>query len=76
MPDPIMGQRVCAYVVPRTDEKLRLEEMASFLRSKKLAPDKLPERLEVVSNFPMVSDTKVDKRILAADIAEKLRQGM
>ena len=74
MPDPIMGQRVCAYVVPRTEGGIRLEEIVSFLRSKKLAPYKLPERLEVLNTFPMVSDTKVNKRILTADIAEKLRQ--
>jgi len=76
MPDPIMGQRVCAYVVPRTEGGIRLEEIVSFLRSKKLAPYKLPERLEVLNTFPMVSDTKVNKRILTADIAEKLRQGV
>ena len=76
MPDPIMGQRVCAYVVPRTEDGIRLEEIVSFLRSKKLAPYKLPERLEVLNTFPMVSDTKVNKRILTADIAEKLRQGV
>jgi len=74
MPDPIMGQRVCAYVVPRTEDGIRLEEIVSFLRSKKLAPYKLPERLEVLNTFPMVSDTKVDKRILAADIVEKLKK--
>lgn len=76
MPDPVMGQKVCAYVVPRTEGELRLGEIVSFLRSKRLAPYKLPERLEVVDKFPMVSDTKVNKRILAADIAEKLRKGV
>lgn len=72
MPDPLMGQKVCAYVVPRTEDGLRLEEIVSFLRAKQLAPYKLPERLEVINTLPMVSDTKVDKRILAADIVEKL----
>jgi non-ribosomal peptide synthetase component E (peptide arylation enzyme) len=76
MPDPIMGQRVCAYVVPRTEDGIRLEEIVSFLRSKKLAPYKLPERLELVDKFPMVSDTKINKRILAAEIAEKLERGI
>lgn len=76
MPDPILGERVCAYVVPRTKDWPALEEIVSFLQSKKIAPYKLPERLEVVDSLPMVSDTKVDKRILAADIAEKLRKGV
>ena len=74
MPDSVMGQKVCAYVVSRTDDGIKLEEIVSFLRSRQLAPYKLPERLEVVHTLPMVSDTKVDKRILAADIVEKLRR--
>ncbi len=76
MPDPVMGQKVCAYVVSQTEDELKLEEIVSFLRSKQLASYKLPERLEVVNRLPTVSDTKVNKRILAADIAEKLRKGM
>jgi non-ribosomal peptide synthetase component E (peptide arylation enzyme) len=76
MPDPIMGQKVCAYVVPETDDGLRLEEVVSFLRSRQLAPYKFPERLEIVAKFPMVSDTKINKRILAADISEKLESGI
>lgn len=72
MPDPVYGERVCAYVVPWGDEPPALEEILSFLRSKKIAPYKLPERLEVTDSLPMVSDTKVNKRMLAAGIAEKL----
>ena len=76
MPDPVMGQKVCAYVVPATDDGVTLEEIVSFLRSRQLAPYKLPERLELVDKFPMVSDTKINKRILAAEIAEKLGRGI
>jgi non-ribosomal peptide synthetase component E (peptide arylation enzyme) len=76
MPDQIMGQRICAYVVTETKDELTLEEIVSFLRSRQLAPYKLPERLEVVHTLPMVSDTKVNKKLLAADIAEKLKKGL
>ena len=76
MPDPVMGQKVCAYIVPETADGLTLEEIVSFLRSRQLAPYKLPERLELVDKFPMVSDTKINKRILAAEIAEKLEKGI
>jgi non-ribosomal peptide synthetase component E (peptide arylation enzyme) len=76
MPDPIMGQRVCAYIVPETEGGLKLEELVSFLQSRQLAPYKFPEWLEVVDKFPMVSDTKINKRILAAEIAEKLKNGI
>ncbi len=74
MPDPIMGEKVCAYVVPRTGEEINFDEVVSFLRSRKLAVYKIPERIEMVPALPMVSDTKVDKKLLAADIGQKLRQ--
>jgi non-ribosomal peptide synthetase component E (peptide arylation enzyme) len=73
MPDPVLGERVCAYVVSRGDERPALEEIVDFLQAKKIAPYKLPERLEVVESLPMISDTKVDKRLLSEDIAAKLR---
>ena len=76
MPDLVMGQKVCAYIVPETADGVRLEEIVSFLRSRQLAPYKLPERLELVDKFPMVSDTKINKRILAAEIAEKVERGI
>jgi non-ribosomal peptide synthetase component E (peptide arylation enzyme) len=75
MPDPVMGQKVCAYVVPKPEHGIILEDLVAFLRSRQIAPYKIPERLEVVEALPMVSDTKVDKKLLAADIIEKLRQG-
>ena len=76
MPDAVMGQKVCAYIVPVTEDGVRLEKIVSFLRSKQLAPYKLPERLELIDKFPMVSDTKINKRILSAEIAEKLEGGI
>jgi non-ribosomal peptide synthetase component E (peptide arylation enzyme) len=76
MPDPVMGQKVCAYVVPETADGVKLEEIVSFLRSRQLASYKLPERLELVDRFPMVSDTKINKRILAAEIAKKVESGV
>jgi non-ribosomal peptide synthetase component E (peptide arylation enzyme) len=71
MPDQILGERVCAYVVPRGDESPTLEEILSFLQSKKIASYKLPEQLEVIDSLPMISDTKVDRQALRADISQK-----
>ena len=76
MPDTIFGEKVCAYIVPQTDRPPALREIVSFLSARKIAPYKFPERIEVVDTLPMVSDTKVNKRILQADIAAKLRREM
>lgn len=75
MPDPVMGERACACVVPVKGERLSFEEMISFLKEKKIASFKLPERLELFDQFPTVADGyKVDKKALRQDMAEKLSQ--
>ena len=75
MPDPIMGQKQCAYVVPKSGQTLEFEEMVSFLQSKKIAPYKLPERLELLDELPLVPAAhKVDRDRLEEDIADKLKQ--
>jgi non-ribosomal peptide synthetase component E (peptide arylation enzyme) len=73
-PDRVMGERACAYVIPKKGQEFSFQEMVDFLKSKKLALFKLPERLEVVSEFPAVGDSgKVNKETLKKDIAEKVK---
>ncbi len=72
-PDKEMGERACAYVIPRAGEEFTFEEMVEFLKQKDLAMFKLPERLESVTEFPTVGDSgKVNKEALKKDIAEKV----
>ena len=75
-PDREMGERACAYVIPKAGQNFTFDEMVEFLKSKKLAMYKLPERLEVVSEFPAVGDSgKVNKETLKKDIAAKVERG-
>jgi non-ribosomal peptide synthetase component E (peptide arylation enzyme) len=70
-----MGERTCAYVIPKTGQSFTFDDMVDFLKSKKLAMYKLPERLEMVESFPTVGDSgKVNKEALKKDIAEKVGQ--
>jgi non-ribosomal peptide synthetase component E (peptide arylation enzyme) len=72
-PDREMGERACAYVVPKSGEDFTFNEMVEFLKSKKLAMFKVPERLELVDEFPAVGDSgKVNKEALKKDIAAKV----
>lgn len=74
MPDPLMGERACVYVAVKPGEQFTFDEMTSFLKEKKLASFKIPERLEVVEKIPMIGDgTKVDLKGLESDIANKLK---
>ena len=72
-PDKEMGERTCAYVIPKPSQEFTFDEMVDFLKGKKLAMYKLPERLEIVDDFPTVGDSgKVNKETLKKDIAEKV----
>ena len=74
MPDPVMGEKACAFVVPKKGGDFTIEEMASFLSEKGIAPYKTPERLEIIDTLPLMADgQKVDKNVLERDIEEKLR---
>ena len=65
LPDPEMGERVCAFVVCRDGLAVTLNEVVSFLQEKGLARFKRPERLEVLNTLPKVaSGHKVDKKKL------------
>ncbi|MEE8472974.1 MAG: AMP-binding protein, partial [Dehalococcoidia bacterium] len=74
MPDPVMGERACAFVVPRAGEEFLFEEMADFFKKKKVASFKIPERLELIPELPLVSAQKVDKKVLEEDLINKLRE--
>jgi len=73
MPDPEMGEKACAFVIPKPGKELTFDEMASFLRGKKIASYKLPERLETISDFPVVGEAKVNKKGLQEILMQKLK---
>lgn len=73
MPDPVMGERSCAFVIPKPGRTLTLEQVCGFLLEKRIAKFKLPERLELVPSFPLTGVGKVSKKDLREQIAIKLR---
>lgn len=72
MPDPVLGERSCAYVTLKESETLTLDELNLFLLEKKIAKFKLPERLEVIGEFPLTNVGKIRKNILRQDIERKI----
>lgn len=75
-PDREMGERACACVVPKAGQSLTLEEMATFLKGKKLAMFKLPEKLALMDALPIVGDSgKIDKKVLKKEIEDKIAAG-
>jgi 2,3-dihydroxybenzoate-AMP ligase len=72
MPDAVYGERACAFVIPSDDAALTLAEMKAFLLARQIAKFKLPERLELVSSFPLSPAGKVLRRELRRTIETKL----
>jgi 2,3-dihydroxybenzoate-AMP ligase len=74
MPDSKMGERMCACVILREGHSLTLEELGGFLAGKEIAKFKLPERLEILADFPVSTFGKVSKKALAEAVSRKLQQ--
>jgi len=75
MPDAAMGEKMCACVVLRVGASLTLGELVAFLHTHEIAKFKLPERLEIVSDFPVSTFGKVSKKALGEMVAAKLQAG-
>lgn len=73
MPDPLMGERVCAYIQPKAGARVTFEEVISFLKGQKASVLQLPERIEFVDAMPYTGAQKTDKRVLQEDISKKLK---
>jgi non-ribosomal peptide synthetase component E (peptide arylation enzyme) len=74
MPDPILGEKACAFVVLRPGGTLTFQEMVEFLKGEKIAVWQLPERLEIMDELPRGVGGKVLKSRLTTEVTEKLRR--
>jgi 2,3-dihydroxybenzoate-AMP ligase len=72
MPDANLGERMCACVVLRRGGTLALDELVTFLAGKEIAKYKLPERLEIMSDFPLSTFGKVSKKSLVEMVTKTL----
>ena len=66
-PDPVFGERVCAYVELRTGASLTLDELATHLRERSVSREWWPEHLVILDALPRSSGGKVAKGDLKAD---------
>lgn len=71
MPDERLGERVCAFVVPRAGRLVPLAEIAGVCEQAGLARFKWPERVEYLEALPRNALAKVLRRELARMIADR-----
>jgi 2,3-dihydroxybenzoate---[aryl-carrier protein] ligase len=73
VPDPNMGERMCACILLRDGAGLSFEELKKFLMGKEIAKFKLPERMEILQDFPLSTFGKVSKKKLVEMISAKMK---
>ena len=74
MPDPVVGERVCVYLVTKDGGELGVDELAEFLSSKGVSKNMWPERVVRVDELPRGSGAKIAKAELRADIERRVRE--
>jgi 2,3-dihydroxybenzoate-AMP ligase len=73
MPDRVLGEKGCAFVLAKAGRTLTLPDLQAFLKNERnITVFKLPERLEMVDAFPMTNVGKIDKKELRRIIADKM----
>lgn len=70
-PDDRLGERMCACVILKPGQALTLERLVAFLQGHEIARFKLPERLEILPEFPVSTFGKVSKKALGEMVAAK-----
>ncbi|MFI5914213.1 class I adenylate-forming enzyme family protein [Dactylosporangium sp. NPDC051541] len=72
-PDPVLGERACAYVVTRA--ALTLDDLRAHLDKGGVSKQNWPEHLVELPVLPLSTGGKVDKAALRADAARRFGSG-
>jgi non-ribosomal peptide synthetase component E (peptide arylation enzyme) len=74
MPDPVLGEMACAFIVPRVGETVTVPDCFEFLMAQSFAAYKVPERVENVTELPLLPNGKVDRKQLESEILRRLAE--
>jgi cyclohexanecarboxylate-CoA ligase len=73
IPDARLGERGCAFIVPRSGSAIDLATVQAYLSEARMAKQFWPERVEVVAELPRTASGKIQKfklREIAAAFAD------
>lgn len=75
MPDPRLGERICAFIVDSPDvPPITKEDVIAYLKQNHIHKRHWPERLEHIDAIPRTESGKVKKHLLTAEIARRMAQ--
>ena len=69
LPDPEWGERVCAFIIPRSGKRFDQEEIRTYLKSR-LSSFKVPKEYRLVKELPRSPAGKILKRELREKVLE------
>ena len=75
MPHPRLGEGVCAFVVPVSDDAVDASALIAFVRQSGLATQKAPEQIRFVFDLPRTPTGKVRKDVLRRACSEQPANG-
>jgi 2,3-dihydroxybenzoate-AMP ligase len=70
-PDPFLGERTCAFVIPAGDAP-RAVEIKAWMRKRGIADFKVPDQIVLVEDFAVTAVGKVSRKELRAALRERL----
>lgn len=73
-PDERLGERACAFVVPKAGHDFTFDDMQAHLKNLGFAIQYWPERLELRESLPSTASGKIQKFALRAIICEESAQ--
>jgi non-ribosomal peptide synthetase component E (peptide arylation enzyme) len=71
IPDARLGERNCLCLVPRPGETPTLASLVAFLGDS-VATYKLPERLELFTQFPFTPTGKIQRHALVREVVARI----
>lgn len=69
MPDDVLGEKACLFVVLRPGHSITLDEINAYLSQRGVAKMRWPEHLRIIDQMPMTPTRKIIKGALTAQLS-------
>lgn len=73
MPDPRLGERICAFVVCEPGKSVDKDQLVHYLKHKQVQKRLWPERVEQIDQIPRTESGKVRKNLLCDELERRMK---
>ncbi|MGG4604980.1 (2,3-dihydroxybenzoyl)adenylate synthase [Paenalcaligenes sp. Me131] len=73
VPDDYLGERSCAFVIPKGEQKLRAIDLKKWVRERGVAEFKVPDQIIFVDAFTSTAAGKISRKALRAQLQAQLQ---